>query len=205
LKKLLLLIFAFCLLPFAYCQLPYWQQQVNYKIDVTLNDADNTLDGFVKMDYHNNSPDTLHFIWIHLWQNAFKNDKTAFTDQDLENGSTDFYFSNADKRGYINRLDFKVNGEVAKTTDHPQHQDIVKLILPKPIAPNSSAKIETPFHVKLPYNFSRGGHVVQAYQITQWYPKPAVYDRKGWHPMPYLDQGEFYAEFGNYEVQITLR
>jgi hypothetical protein len=44
----------------------------------------------------------------------------------------------------------------------------------------------------------------QAYQITQWYPKPAVYDRKGWHPIPYLDQGEFYAEFGNYEVQITL-
>lgn len=204
LKKLLLFAFTFCLLPIAYCQFPYWQQQVNYKIDVTLNDADHTLDGFVKMDYHNNSPDTLYFIWIHLWPNAFKNDKTAFTDQDLENGSTDFYFSNADKRGYINRLDFKVNGELAKTTDHPQHQDIVKLILPKPIAPNSTAKIETPFHVKLPYNFSRGGHIDQAYQITQWYPKPAVYDRKGWHPMPYVDQGEFYAEFGNYEVQITL-
>ena len=204
-KKLLLFAFSYCLLPIAYCQLPnYWQQQVNYKIDVTLHDADNTLDGFVKMGYYNNSPDTLFFIWFHLWPNAYKNDKTAFTDQDLENGSTDFYFSNADKRGYINRLDFKVNGEVAKTQDHPQHQDIIKLLLPKPIAPKSSAKIETPFHVKLPYNFSRGGHVDQAYQITQWYPKPAVYDRKGWHPIPYLDQGEFYAEFGNYEVQITL-
>ena len=204
-RFLLLIILFYCQLPTANCQLSSnWQQQVNYKIDVTLNDAENTLDGFVKMDYHNNSPDTLYFIWIHLWPNAFKNDKTAFTDQDLENGSTDFYFSNADKRGYINRLDFKVNGELAKTTDHPQHQDIVKLILPKPIIPNSSAKIETPFHVKLPYNFSRGGHADQSYQITQWYPKPAVYDRKGWHPMPYVDQGEFYAAFGNYEVQITL-
>jgi Peptidase family M1 domain len=205
LKRILFLI-SLCCLSSVVCgqSSSYWQQQVNYKIDVTLHDADHTLDGFVKMDYHNNSPDTLHFIWIHLWQNAFKNDKTAFTDQDLENGSTDFYFSNADKRGYINRLDFKVNGEVAKTTDHPQHQDIIKLILPKPIAPNSSAKIETPFHVKLPYNFSRGGHIDKAYHITQWYPKPAVYDRKGWHPMPYLDQGEFYAEFGNFEVQITL-
>ena len=204
-KKISLFVFTYCLLPIAYCQFPnYWQQQVNYKIDVTLNDVENTLDGFVKMDYYNNSPDTLYFIWFHLWPNAFKNDKTAFTDQDLENGSTDFYFSNADKRGYINRLDFKVNGEVAKTQDHPQHQDIIKLLLPKPIAPKSNAKIETPFHVKLPYNFSRSGHVDQAYQITQWYPKPAVYDRKGWHPMPYLDQGEFYAEFGNYDVQITL-
>ena len=206
LKKIFFLaILFYCHLPSANSQLAsYWQQQVNYKIDVTLNDVDNSLDGFVKMDYYNNSPDTIYFIWIHLWPNAYKNDKTAFTDQTLENGSTAFYFSNADKRGYINRLDFKVNGEAAKTEDHPQHQDIIKLVLPKPIAPKSNAKIETPFHVKLPHAFSRGGHVDQAYWITQWYPKPAVYDRKGWHPMPYLDQGEFYAEFGNYEVQITL-
>ena len=203
-KKILLFAFAYCLLPIAYCQTSYWQQQVNYKIDVSLNDVDNSLNGFVKMDYYNNSPDTLYFIWIHLWPNAYKNDKTAFTDQALENGSTAFYFSNNDKRGYINRLDFKVNSDIAKTEDHPQHQDIIKLILPQPLAPNSNTKIETPFHVKLPYAFSRGGHVDQTYWITQWYPKPAVYDRKGWHPIPYLDQGEFYAEFGNYEVQITL-
>ncbi len=182
----------------------YWQQQVNYKIDVSLNDVDNTLDGYVKMDYFNNSPDTLYFIWIHLWPNAYKNDRTAFSDQLLENGSTAFYFSDRDKRGYINRLNFRVNTVNAKTEDHPQHQDIIKLILPTPLAPKSNCKIETPFHVKLPYNFSRGGHVEQAYQATQWYPKPAVYDQKGWHPIPYLDQGEFYSEFGNYEVQISL-
>lgn len=203
--KIILLLFFTCCLSSEVCgQSAYWQQQINYKIDITLNDTDHTLDGFIKMEYYNNSPDTLYFLWIHLWPNTYKNDNTAFTDQSLENGSTGFYFSNAEKRGYINRLDFKVNGAVAKTADHPQHQDIVKLLLPDPLAPKSYAKIETPFHVKLPYNFSRGGHTGQAYQITQWYPKPAVYDRKGWHPMPYLDQGEFYAEFGNYEVQITL-
>ncbi len=201
----LLLILFYCLLPNTYCQTnSYWQQQVNYKIDVTLNDVDHTLDGFVKMDYQNNSPDTIYFIWFHVWPNAFKNDNTAFTDQDLENGSTQFYFSNADKRGYINRLDFKINGKSAKTENHPQHQDIIKLILPEPLPPNKNIKIETPFYIKIPFNFSRSGHINQAYQISQWYPKPAVYDCKGWHPIPYLDQGEFYAEFGNYEVQITL-
>jgi Peptidase family M1 domain len=206
LKKILSLLLLFCCqLPIANCQLPpYWQQQVNCKIDVTLNDADHTLDGYIKMDYFNNSPDTLYFIWIHLWPNAYKNDRTAFSDQMLENGSTDFYFSGDDKRGYINRLNFKVNTITAKTEDHPQHQDIIKLILPTPLAPKSNYKIETPFHVKLPYNFSRGGHIDQSYQITQWYPKPAVYDSKGWHAMPYLDQGEFYSEFGDYEVQISL-
>jgi hypothetical protein len=205
LKKLFIFsIFFIFQSSLAFCQTKYWQQQVNYKIDVTLNDTANTLDGYVKMDYYNNSPDTLYFIWIHVWPNAYKNDRTAFSDQLLINGRTDFYFSTEDKRGYINRLDFKVNGDVAQIQDHPEHQDIIKLILPQPLPPNSSAKIETPFHEKLPFNFSRGGHVGQTYQITQWYPKPAVYDKNGWHPMPYLDQGEFYSEFGNYEVQITL-
>ncbi len=210
-KKLILFAIIFCIANTTFCQKlstikidEYWQQQINYKIDVTLNDLDNSLDGFVKMEYFNNSPDTLHFIWIHLWPNAYKNDKTAFTDQTLENGGTSFYFSNNDKRGYINRLDFKVNGNITKTEDHNQHQDIIKLILPEPLAPNTFVKIETPFHVKLPKIFSRSGVDGQTFQITQWYPKPAVYDRKGWHPMPYLDQGEFYNEFGNYEVQITL-
>jgi hypothetical protein len=206
LKKYFSLLILFCFhLPTAYCQqTPYWQQQVNYRISVTLNDAENTLDGYIKMDYYNNSPDTLHFIWIHLWTNAFKNDRTAYTDQSLENGNTNFYFSNNDKRGYINRLDFKVNGIAAKTEDHPLYQDIIKLVLPKPIAPGTITKIETPFHVKLPFAFSRGGYKGQSYMATQWYPIPAVYDRKGWHPIPYLDQGEFYAEFGNYEVEITV-
>ncbi len=200
-----LLVLLYCKFPSAICQSPlYWQQQVNYNIDVTLNDADHTLDGYIKMVYFNNSPDTLRFIWIHTWPNAYKNDRTAFSDQLLENGNSDFYFSGNNQRGYINRLDFKVNAIAAATADHPQHQDIIQLLLPQPLAPKTSCTIETPFHVKLPYNFSRGGHADQAYQITQWYPKPAVYDRKGWHPMPYLDQGEFYSEFGNYTVQVTL-
>ena len=185
-------------------QAAYWQQQVNYDITVELSDADHTITGYEQIEYFNNSPDTLKFIWFHLWPNAYKNDKTVFSDQLLENGSTNFYFSNNEKRGYINRLDFKVNGAVVKMEDHPQHQDIIRIVLTSPLAPGASCTIETPFHVKLPYNISRGGHKEQAYQITQWYPKPAVYDSKGWHPMPYLNQGEFYSEFGNYKVQITL-
>lgn len=185
-------------------QQSYWQQQVNFKIDVTLNDREHTLDGFAKIHYINNSPDTLTYIWFHVWPNAYRTDRTAFSDQLLENGRTDFYFSDNKDRGYINRLDFRANGTLAKTEDHPQHIDIIKLLLPQPLAPGSSVEITTPFHVQLPKNFSRGGHIGQSYQLTQWYPKPAVYDRYGWHPMPYLDQGEFYSDFGNYEVKITV-
>ncbi len=200
--------FALLIIPFlpyfAISQNIYWQQQANYTIDVSLNEKEHSLDGFEKIDYTNNSPDTLKFIWFHLWPNAYKNDKTAFTDQMLENGSTKFYFSDKEQKGYINRLDFKVNNITAQVEDHPQHIDIVKIILPTPLSPERTINITTPFHVKLPYNFSRGGHDGQSYQATQWYPKPAVYDKKGWHPMPYLDQGEFYSEFGSFDVSITV-
>ena len=203
-KKLLLLTIVLFFAQLTYCQQTYWQQKNDFKISVTLNDLDNSITGFEQIDYYNNSPDTLFFIWIHLWPNAFKNDRTAFSDQLLVNGRTDFYFSPENKKGYINKLNFKVDKINASTEDHPQHQDITKLLLPQPLTPGKMIKIETPFHVKLPYNFSRGGHVEQSYQLTQWYPKPAVYDKNGWHEMPYLDQGEFYSEFGNFDVEITV-
>lgn len=203
-RKLLCIAFFCLLLTSAHSQQNYWQQEVNYNITVSLDDKENSLDGFEKIEYINNSPDTLHFIWFHLWPNAYKNDKTIFSDQLLENGSIKFYFSNKEQKGYINRLDFKADNITADIEDHPQHIDIVKVILPVPLAPGQKTIITTPFHVKLPYNFSRGGHEGQSYQATQWYPKPAVYDKNGWHAMPYLDQGEFYSEFGKFDVSITV-
>ncbi|MGZ5247273.1 MAG: hypothetical protein ACXWV5_09550, partial [Flavitalea sp.] len=71
----------------------YWQQEVNYNIEVKLDDTAHSLDGFIQIDYTNNSPDTLNFIWFHLWPNAYKNDRTAFSEQRLRTAKTDFYFS----------------------------------------------------------------------------------------------------------------
>ena len=203
-RRSFLLLLSICQLSIAHCQLTYWQQQVNYTIDVTLHDKDNSLVAFEKIEYTNNSPDTLKFIWFHVWPNAYKNDKTAFSDQLLVNGNTKFYFSNKDQRGYINQLDFKVNNTTCVLEDHPQYIDVIKVLLPDPLSPGQKIILTTPFHEQLPYNFSRGGHDGESYQLTQWYPKPAVYDKNGWHPMPYLDQGEFYSEFGNFDVEITI-
>ena len=204
LKKISLSGFFYFLLSVTFAQSNYFQQQVNYTIDVTLNDVENTLEGFEIIHYTNNSPDTLSYLWFHLWPNAYKNDRTAFSEQLLQLGRTDFYFSDEAKRGYINRLDFKVNGITATLEDDSLNMDVAKLILPSPLLPGQTIKISTPFHEKIPFNFSRGGHVNHTYQIAQWYPKPAVYDYRGWHPMPYLDQGEFYSELGNFQVRITL-
>ena len=207
-KKLITILLITCAGVLTAPAQSYWQQQVDYTIDVNLNDSEHTLDGFIKMQYSNHSPDTLSFIWIHCWPNAFKSDRTAFSEQLLGNGRTDFYFSGKEEKGYINHLDFRVDGVVAKTEDHPQYIDIIRILLPHPLPPGGQITITTPFHVKLPHNYSRGGYSGPAdantYQITQWYPKPAVYDRKGWHPIPYLDQGEFYSEYGDFDVRITV-
>jgi hypothetical protein len=82
-KKLYLLLLVSVLRLPAIAQFAYWQQEVHYTIDVSLNDTEHTLEGFLKLRYINHSPDTLTYIWFHLWPNAFKNDKTAFSEQTL--------------------------------------------------------------------------------------------------------------------------
>jgi len=182
----------------------YWQQRVDYTIHVSLDDKTKALSADETIRYTNNSPDTLQFIPFHVWMNAYKNDKTAFSEQLIRNGNTAFYFADEAQRGYINQLAFKVNNEAANTIMDSNHIDIINLILPHPLAPGQTIVITTPFHVKLPYNFSRGGYEGETFQVTQWYPKLAVYDSKGWHGMPYLDQGEFYRELGNFDVTIKV-
>lgn len=189
----------------AFSQDQYFQQEVNYKIRVTLNDKKHELSAYEEIKYINNSVTSLSYIYFHLWPNAYKNHQTALAKQLLENGETDFYFSKPEERGYIDSLDFKVNGKSVKVEYDPEHIDICKLILNEPMRSHDTISISTPFHVKLPdAKFSRLGHTDQAYYITQWYPKPAVYDNTGWHQMPYLNQGEFYSEFGSFDVSVTL-
>lgn len=205
-RNILYCFIVFCCTSFSVTaqSFAYWQQEVNYKINVTLDDHNHELTGNIEIEYINHSPDELTFLWFHLWMNAYKNTNTAFAIQQLENGNTDFFFSKPEEKGWMDGLDFKVNGESVVLIYDSVNIDIAKLILNKPLASGEKITVTTPFHVKLPYTFSRGGHVGRQYQITQWYPKPAVYDRNGWHPMPYLDQGEFYADYGSFDVSITL-
>ena len=181
-----------------------WQQQVDYKIEVSLNDTLHQLDAFITIDYTNNSPQTLDFIYLHLWPNAYRNQNTPLAQQMLENGKTAFWYSKEDARGFIDSLGFKVNGEAAKWQYSNASGEICKVFLTQPVKTGEKVRISTPFRVKLPETFSRMGHIGQSYQITQWYPKPAVYDRYGWHTFPYLDQGEFYSEYGSFDVKVTL-
>lgn len=183
----------------------YWQQDLKYTINAKLDDLNHTLTADIEIEYLNNSPDDLPFIYMHLWPNAYKDRSTALVKQKLENGSTSLYYASEKRRGFITSLDFKVNGQQVKWDLDSNNIDICKIQLNSPLKSGERIKITTPFKVKFPRGvYSRLGHIGESYQVTQWYPKPAVYDKNGWHQMPYLDMGEFYSEFGTYDVYITL-
>lgn len=183
----------------------YWQQEVNYTINVTLNDKENTLSAFETFEYINHSPDQLDKLYIHVWPNAYRNGNTALAKQQYKDGKSTLKFGNEKDKGGIDSLDFKVNGSKVSWEYDPKKIDICILHLATPLKPGERLTVSTPFKVKIPSGeISRLGHIDQSYQITQWYPKPAVYDKNGWNPIPYLNQGEFYSEYGSFDVTITL-
>ena len=195
----------FLLLPFSVFSQDYFQQEVNYDIHVSLDDEAHQLHASQTIEYINNSPSTLTFIWFHLWPNAYKDGKSALAKQMRQDGNLELFFSHHRDRGWIDSLDFHINGQKVRMELNHENNDICRVFLNEPLEPGERITITTPFRVQIPKGiFSRLGHLDQAYQITQWYPKPAVFDKNGWHQMPYLGQGEFYSEFGTFDVHITL-
>ncbi|MBL8001384.1 MAG: M1 family metallopeptidase [Flavobacteriales bacterium] len=183
----------------------YWQQRVDHVIRVRLDDQAHMLHGQETFTYTNNSPAALDTLWLHLWPNAYRERGTALCEQLDGMNDPDLHFAEEKDRGWIDSLDLMASGTRLAWGEHPQHPDIAWVKLPATLPPGGSVAISTPFRVKIPDGrFSRLGHTGQAYYITQWFPKPAVYDAQGWHAMPYLTQGEFYSEFGRYDVSITL-
>ncbi len=203
-KKHFILLLAMSAAFSAAAQKPYFQQRANISMQVELDDTLHQLQGDWAMTYVNQSPDTLEFIYIHLWPNAYRNNRTALAKQLLATGKKSWYFAPPAERGYIDNIAFADAQGALRWEYDTAHIDIAKVFLRAPLLPKDSVQLQTPFLLQFPKTISRLGHVEQSYQVTQWYPKPAVYDRKGWHAMPYLDQGEFYSEFGDFDVSIRL-
>lgn len=183
----------------------YFQQRVDHTIAVSLDDARHMLHGTGSFTYTNHSPQRLDTLWIHLWANAYRDKGTALCRQMDRNGDLSLHFATEEDRGWIDSLAFQDPEGDLIWGYHDHHPDIAWVKLRHTLDPEGSVVVSTPFRVKIPDGkFSRLGHTGQAYYVTQWYPKPAVYDATGWHAMPYLTLGEFYNEYGRFDVSITL-
>ena len=182
----------------------HWQQESNYQISADLDVENHVLKGHINIEYTSHSPKAISSIYIHVWPNAYSSKETEFAKQFLENESPEFEHAKADELGKIDGLAFKIDGENAKWFYDRNSPDIVKINLRKGLSQGETITISTPFTVTVPKLFSRMGRSNDDYVFTQWYPKPAVFDEEGWNQMAYLDQGEFYSEFGKFEVELTV-
>ncbi len=182
----------------------YWQQDVHYRIAIALDPNNHTANGNTTIKYKNNSPDTLHFVWFHLYPNAYKDNRSVFARESMQAGSSQFALAPDRERGYI-RIDTLRCGTQLVQWEYKEHDETeMKVMLPVPLKPGESIQFDMTFFIKIPHIFSRFGHIKHHYEFVQWYPKVVVYDKHGWHPDGYHLIGEFYGEFGTFDVEITV-
>ena len=181
----------------------YWQQDVAYRIKVTLDTEAHTLTGAEQLTYTNNSPDSLSFIRLHTYPNAYRDDNSVYAREKRAAASTRFHFAKKDERGFMEIRSLTLDGQELERREKPDDGTELQVFLPQPLPPGGQIALDIQFFVKLPFIFSRLGHIGRHYEISQWYPKMVVYDRFGWHPDGYHAVGEFYGEFGSFDVEIT--
>lgn len=182
----------------------YWQQDVHYKIAVTLKPDDHTLTGTQALVYKNNSPDSLPFVWFHLYPNAYKDNNSVYARESMKAGSSRFALASKEERGYIQIDTIRVGKQNLEWSYKENDETEMKVMLPAPLKSGESIEFDIKFFIKIPHIFSRFGHIGNHYEFVQWYPKIVVYDKKGWHPDGYHLTGEFYGEFGTFDVEVTV-
>jgi hypothetical protein len=183
----------------------YWQQRVDYRITATLDTVRQEIRGREAIHYINNSPDRLTYLWLFLEQNICS---PAGVTEQLDQpplsflGST-FDFSCKGFRGGVTLERVSVAGRVVRPH---VFGTTMRLNLPRPLASKRAVDIEVVWKFPVPdYGAARMGRDGSLYEIAQWYPRLAVYDDvRGWNHEPYIGAGEFYLEYGSFDVSLTL-
>ena len=192
----------------AQAQPDRWQQHVNYEMFIDMNTANHQYQGTQRLTYTNNSPDTLHRIFYHLYFNAFQPgsmmDVRSRTIADADRRMGDrIQKLKAEEQGWIKVKSLTINGQ---KTVFETVETILEVTLPKPILPNSSAVLEMKWDAQVPVQIRRSGRNNSEgidYSMTQWYPKLCEYDYQGWHANPYIAR-EFYGVWGDFDVKIRM-
>lgn len=199
-----------------------WQQRIKYQIDVNMNVSDNRFTGTEKIDYWNNSPDTLDRVFFHVYWNAFQpNSMMDVRSRELgkillgytKKGEAVYDWDTRvkdrishlkpDEIGFQKVLSVKLNGKEQQLVEH---ETILEVKLDKPLLPKSKSSFEVAFRAQVPLQIRRSGRDNAEgirYSMSQWYPKMVEYDYQGWNANPYVAR-EFYGVWGDYDVNITI-
>lgn len=201
----------------GHAQNGYWQQKVKYIMDIDMNEQTNRFTGKQKLEYWNNSPDTLNKVFYHLYWNAFQPgsmmDQRSQRQGAIVIGREGDWDARVEDRigklkpeeiGYQKVFSLKMNGVEQK---FDIYETVMKVQLSKPILPKQKVVFDMSFEAQVPLQVRRSGldnpDTKVRYSMSQWYPRIAGYDVDGWHPTPYIGR-EFYGPFGDFDVNISI-
>jgi len=185
----------------------YWQNGADYKITANLDDVNHEITGTVTISYKNNSPEKLPFVWLQLDQNIYSQKSRSVAATAITGGR--WANRNFDGGYTIQSVDL-LYGKKEEKADYIISDTRMQIRLAKPVNPGGdSLKIRIAYQFTIPeYGTDRMGRLNTKngwiYEVAQWYPRMCVFDNVlGWNCLPYLGQGEFYLEYGNFDFSIT--
>jgi hypothetical protein len=205
----------------------YWQQRADYTIRATLDEANRAISGAETITYHNNSPDTLTYLWVQLDQNIYKPNSDSRTTATVASrdawgkprGPEDGMKFDSMRSMLEARLfdgGFNIKG-VKDAGGRPLHyvinRTMMRIDLPQPLRPGSKVSFSVDWSYKINEMKVLGGRSGyekfddknDLFEIAQWFPRMAAYyDVTGWQHKQFLGTGEFTLEFGDYDVQVTV-
>ncbi|HEY5939200.1 MAG TPA: hypothetical protein VIT87_00170, partial [Gemmatimonadales bacterium] len=183
----------------------YWQQRVDYRIAATLDTVTRQIRGRETIHYTNNSPDPLRYLWMFVEQNICS--RAGITEK-LDQPPLVFLGSTFDFscKGFDGGLTLDQVSIAGRAVRPAIYGTTMRIDLRKVLPPGGVVDISLAWHFTVPdYGAGRMGRDGSLYQIAQWYPRVAVYDDvRGWNHDPYIGAGEFYLEYGSFDVSLTL-
>jgi len=183
----------------------YFQQDIRYTISARLDEPAGVLTGSGRMLYRNNSPDTLTTMAFHLYLNAFRPGSRWARREAAENGRS-WYAILPDPYYAYQRLERVSVGGTEVAVRYPGAPDstVAEFTLPTRLPPGDSLTVVLEWEARLSVVPRRQGRRGRRFDFAQWYPEVAVYDRFGWEAHPLYPEGEFFGEYGTFDVTLDL-
>ncbi len=185
----------------------YWQNRADYKINASLNTDTHKVSGEVEINYTNNSPDALKFLWLYVDQNIYRQDSRGSSTTTQTGGR---WANQKFTEGHVLKSISIDMGGKKMTPQYSVTDTRMQVWLPENLKANGNkTKLVISFEFTVPERGTdRMGRLNTkngiVYEIAQWFPRMCVYDDiQGWNTLPYIGAGEFYLEYGDFEVNIT--
>lgn len=192
----------------------YWQQKVDYRIQARLDTVEHKVLGSEYITYTNNSPDRLRYLWVQLDQNvrSIEHSRSYQTSAALPEELS------ARARHFLGRAPFDgghnitrvqvLSGEGLTDTRYMINGSEMRVDLLEPLDSGEAVEFEIDWNCRIPDNGRGAKERIEdgwLYEMAQWFPRLSVYDDvNGWQTDQFLGSGEFYLEFGDYDVELTV-